>query len=316
MNYIKKIKIGQVLCKTNLFLAPMAGITDSPFRIMCLKGGAGLVCAEMVSANALAFDNKKSQKMLSISKEEHPVSMQVFGSEEETIANACKLAEKQGADIIDINAGCPVKKVNKAGAGAVLMKDLPKLARIVNAAVKSVKIPITLKTRIGLTCGNLLACDLVKLAQDNGAAAITLHARYASQMHNGEPDLKALEKARAVCKIPLIANGGAVDGKTTNALFETGANAVMIGRGAIGNPFLFTELATGKEALTFKEKMALFEKLVEQNVIYYGEKTGVSRTKKVVGFWVKGVNQAAILRQKLVLANTLKEVKEILNAVK
>lgn len=316
MKYIKEIKIGKVLCKTNLFLAPMAGITDSPFRIMCLKGGAGLVCAEMVSANALAFDNKKSQKMLSISKEEHPVSMQVFGSEEETIANACKLAESQGADIIDINAGCPVKKVNKAGAGAVLMKDLPKLARIVNAAVKSVKVPITLKTRIGLTCGNLLACDLVKLAQDNGASAITLHARYASQMHSGEPDLKALEKARSVCKIPLIANGGAVDEKTTNALFETGADGVMIGRGAIGNPFLFTELATGKEALTFKEKMALFENLVEQNVLYYGEKTGVSRTKKVVGFWIKGVSQAAILRQKLVLANTLKEVKEILNAVK
>ena len=316
MNYIKEIKIGSVLCRTNLFLAPMAGITDRPFRIMCLKGGAGLVCAEMVSANALAYDNKKSQKMLSISKEEHPVSMQVFGSEENTIAEACKLAEKQGADIIDINAGCPVKKVNKAGAGAVLMKDLPKLARIVKAAAKSVSVPITLKTRIGLTCGNQLACDLVKLAQDNGAAAITLHARYASQMHTGEPDLNALEKARAVCKIPLIANGGAVDKESVNALFKTGAEAVMIGRGAIGNPFLFSELATGKEALTFKEKMTLFENLVEQNVLYYGEKTGVSRTKKVVGFWIKGVQQAAILRQKLVLANTLKEVKEILSVVK
>lgn len=254
--------------------------------------------------------------MLSISKEEHPVSMQVFGSEEETIANACKLAEAQGADIIDINAGCPVKKVNKAGAGAVLMKDLPKLARIINAAVKSVKVPITLKTRIGLTAGNLLACDLVKLAQENGAAAITLHGRYASQMHNGKPDLKALEKARAVCKIPLIANGGAVDKESVETLFQTGADGVMIGRGAIGNPFLFTELATGKTALTFKEKMKLFENLVEQNVLYYGEKTGISRTKKVVGFWIKGINQAAILRQKLVLANTLKEFKEILSVVK
>ena len=316
MSYVREIKIGKVLCKTNLFLAPMAGITDSPFRIMCLKGGAGLVCAEMVSANALAFDNKKSQKMLKISKEEHPVSMQVFGSQEETIANACKLAEKQGADIIDINAGCPVKKVNKAGAGAVLMKDLPKLARIVKAAVKSVKVPVTLKTRIGLTCGNLLACDLVKLAQDNGAAAITLHARYASQMHTGQCDLKALEQARAVCKIPLIANGGAVDAASVNTLFQTGADAVMIGRGAIGNPFLFTELSTGKPALTFKEKIALFEKLVQANTFYYGEKTGISRTKKVVGFWIKGFSQAAVLRQKLVLANTLKEFKEILSTVK
>ena len=210
----------------------------------------------------------------------------------------------------------PVKKVNKAGADAVLMKDLPKLARIVNAAAKSVNIPITLKTRIGLTCGNLLACDLVKLAQDNGAAAITLHARYASQMHTGQCDLKALEQARAVCKIPLIANGGAVDAASVNTLFQTGADAVMIGRGAIGNPFLFTELSTGKPALTFKEKIALFEKLVQANTFYYGEKTGISRTKKVVGFWIKGFSQAAVLRQKLVLANTLKEFKEILSTVK
>ena len=208
MSFIKQFKIGHFTCPSNLILAPMAGITDSPFRILCLKGGAGLVCAEMVSAAALKFNSPKSLRMLKVNKDEHPLSMQVFGGDAEAIAQACKQAQQQGADIIDINAGCPVKKVNKAGAGCVLMKTPEKIAQILQAAVKSVSIPVTLKTRVSLNRTDNLAPLLTKIAQDNGAAAITLHARAAVDIHNGAPNIKFLESACAVAKIPVIANGG------------------------------------------------------------------------------------------------------------
>ena len=194
---IRPLYIGKVLLPNNLILAPMAGITDTPFRMLCLQGGAGLVCAEMVSAHALHYGNKKSGRMLQVSPKEHPVSMQIFGSDEETIAQAAQNAEAAGADIVDLNAGCPVKKINKAGAGCVLMKDEVKLARLLTAAVKSVKIPVTLKTRIALNHKEFLGARLAKLAQNCGAAAVMLHARAAVDMHSGEPDVEALAKACA-----------------------------------------------------------------------------------------------------------------------
>ena len=172
MTYIRPLAIGSFTAANNLLLAPMAGITDSPFRVLCLKGGAGLVCAEMVSAHALHYGNAKSGRMLQINPKEHPVSMQIFGSDEATIAEAARNAEAQGADIVDLNAGCPVKKINKAGAGCVLMKDEAKLGRLVEAAVKSVKIPVTLKTRIALTHKELLSVRMAKLAENAGASAV------------------------------------------------------------------------------------------------------------------------------------------------
>lgn len=318
MTFIKPLKIGGFTCSNNLILAPMAGITDGPFRIMCLKGGAGLVCAEMVSAHALKFSNKKSIQMLQVDKKEHPLSMQVFGGDAESIALACRLAQDCGADIIDINAGCPVKKVNKAGAGCVLMKDPQKIAEIIKAAVASVKIPVTLKTRVSLNRTDILATLLAKIAQDNGAAAITLHARAAVDVHSGPPNLKALEEACKAVSIPVIGNGGVTDEASAKAMFETGVSGIMIGRGAIGNPFIFKELEAkfgGAEAkpLQAEDKINLFKELVEENVRFYGERTGISRSKKTVGYWVKGFNGSSSVRERFVRAETLKEVQEILS---
>ena len=320
MGYIKKLQIGDFVCPSNLVLAPMAGITDTPFRILCLKGGAGLVCAEMVSASALKYNNAKSVKMLKVSKEEHPISMQVFGGDAQSIASACKQAQEQGADIIDINAGCPVKKVNKAGAGCVLMKTPEKIAEILQAAVKSVKIPVTLKTRVSLNREDNLAPLLTKIAQDNGASAITLHARAAADVHNGAPNIKFLESACRVAKIPVIANGGIQNARDAKTMFEAGARAVMIGRGAIGNPFIFREIKEelngGHSApLSDSEKARIFLSLVEENVKFYGERIGISRSKKTVGYWLHGFNNAAAVRENFVRCETLLQAKGILSLV-
>lgn len=317
MSFIKPLKLGGFTCPNNLVLAPMAGITDAPFRIMCLKGGAGLVCAEMVSASALKYSNAKSVRMLAVDNKEHPVSMQVFGGDAQTIAEACRLAQESGADIIDINAGCPVKKVNKAGAGCVLMKEPEKIAQIVSAAVKSVKIPVTLKTRVSLNRTDILAPLLAKIAQDNGAAAITLHARAAVDVHSGPANLKALEDACKVVTIPVIGNGGVVDAASAKDMFETGVSGVMIGRGAIGNPFIFTEVIQtlgGGEItpLTPQQKVAMFRQLVEENVRFYGERTGVCRSKKTVGYWIKGFKDSSAVREKFVRSITLKEAMDAL----
>ena len=262
----------------------MAGITDSPFRVLCLKGGAGLVCAEMVSAHALHCGNEKSERMLQVNPKEHPVSMQIFGADETTIAEAAKNAEACGADIVDLNAGCPVKKINKAGAGCVLMKDEAKLGRLLEAAVKSVKIPVTLKTRIALTHRELLGARLAKLAERCGCAAVTLHARAAVDVHSGEPNIGAVAEACATVKIPVIGNGGVLTAETAKKFLQAGCAGVMIGRGAIGNPFIFQDIINafeGKAPVSNSpaKRLEIYLNLIRENVSYYGERIGVNRSR-------------------------------------
>ena len=288
MTLIKPLQIASFTAPNNLLLAPMAGITDTPFRILCLQGGAGIVCAEMVSAHALHYGNPKSGRMLQVAKKEHPVSMQLFGADEQTIAEAAKNAEAQGADLIDLNAGCPVKKINKAGAGCVLMKDELKLGRLIEAAVKAVKIPVTLKTRIALNHKELLAVRMAKLAQNAGASAITLHARAAVDVHAGAPNIEAVAEACLAVNIPVIGNGGVVNASVAKQFLEAGCAGVMIGRGAVGNPFIFQDIQdeiAGKPVrpLTASKKLEIYLALIRENVSYYGERIGVNRSRKTAG---------------------------------
>lgn len=317
MTIIRPLVIGKLSLPNNLVLAPMAGITDSPFRILCLKGGAGLVCAEMVSAHALHYGNAKSGRMLQVSPKEHPVSMQIFGSDEQTISQAAQNAAAAGADIVDLNAGCPVKKINKAGAGCVLMKDEPKLARLLTAAVKSVKIPVTLKTRIALNHQEFLGARLAKLAEDCGAAAVSLHARAAVDVHSGEPDVEALAKACAAVKIPVIGNGGVTSAARVKEFLAAGCAGVMIGRGAVGNPFIFQDIIdelAGRPvpAHTPQKRLEIYLKLIEENVAYYGERIGINRSRKTAGYWINGFPNASAVRGQFVRLDTLKEVKTLL----
>ena len=317
MTLIHPLSIGNITLPNNLVLAPMAGITDSPFRILCLQGGAGLVCAEMVSAHALHYGNAKSGRMLQVSPKEHPVSMQIFGSDEETIKEAAQNAAAAGADIVDLNAGCPVKKINKAGAGCVLMKDEVKLARLLTAAVKSVKIPVTLKTRIALNHKEFLGVRLAKLAEDCGAAAVTLHARAAVDMHSGEPDVAALAKACAAVKIPVIGNGGVTTAARAQEFLQAGCAGVMIGRGAVGNPFIFQDITdelAGRPVQnhTPQKRLEIYLKLIKENVDYYGERIGINRSRKTAGYWISGFPNAASVRGEFVRLETWQEVRVLL----
>lgn len=321
MTLIRPLTVGTFTAPNNLLLAPMAGITDSPFRILCLKGGAGIVCAEMVSAHALHYGNPKSGRMLQVSKKEHPVSMQIFGADEQTIIEAAKNAQAQGADIIDLNAGCPVKKINKAGAGCVLMKDEAKLGHLLEAAVKAVTVPVTLKTRIALNHKEMLAVRLAKLAENAGAAAITLHARAAVDVHTGAPNIAAVGEACAAVKIPVIGNGGITNGAVAEQFLKAGCAGVMIGRGAIGNPFIFqdiqTELAGGETApMTAQKRLEIYLSLIHENVSYYGEKIGVNRSRKTAGYWINSFPGAAEVRGQFVRLDKLADIEKLFKAVK
>ena len=316
MNYIHPLQIGSFTAANNLLLAPMAGITDSPFRVLCLKGGAGIVCAEMVSAHALHYGNAKSGRMLQVNPKEHPVSMQIFGSDEATIAEAARNAEAQGADIVDLNAGCPVKKINKAGAGCVLMKDEAKLGRLIEATVKSVNIPVTLKTRIALTHKERLGARLAKLAQNAGASAVTLHARAAVDVHSGPPNIEAVAEACSAVTIPVIGNGGILTADTARQFLQAGCAGVMIGRGAVGNPFIFQDIQdalAGKEpsSHTPKSRLAVYLDLIRENVAYYGERIGVNRSRKTAGYWIKDFPNAAEVRGLFVRLDALADIEKL-----
>lgn len=238
--------------------------------------------------------------------------MQIFGGDAESISIAAKAAEAAGADIIDINAGCPVKKINRAGAGCVLIKDEKLLASIVNAAVNSVSIPVTLKTRIGLTAGDFKGDKIAKLAENEGAAAVIMHARYAGNVHGGPADLEALAKVVSAVKIPVIGNGGIVDVNTADKMFETGVRGIMVGRGAIGNINIFKSIINGCDIeLNPKENVKIFFNLIKQNVNFYGEKNGIARSRKTVGFWIKGFPMAGEIRGEFVKLNTLAAVQKL-----
>lgn len=316
MSLITPLKIGGFTARNNLLLAPMAGITDSPFRVLCIAGGAGIVCAEMVSAHALHYGNKRSTRMLAVNPKEHPVSMQVFGSDEQTIAAAAKAAESFGADIIDINAGCPVRKINRAGAGCVLMGDEAKLGRLVEAAVKSVKVPVTLKTRISLKRGQFLGAQLARVAESAGAAAVVMHARAAQDVHSGPPDVDALAAVCAAVKVPVIGNGGVLDASMAKQFLQAGCAGVMVGRGAVGNPFIFQDIidelaGMPPQAHSPQKRMGIYLKLIEENVSYYGEKIGVNRSRKTSGYWIKDFPNAAAVRGEFVRLDSLEEIKKL-----
>lgn len=314
--WVHELKIGSFIAPNNLWLAPMAGVTDGPFRALCLRGGAGVVCAEMVSAHAVHYGNARSRRMLQVDAREKPVSMQIFGSDEQTIAEAALAAEACGADVIDINAGCPVKKINKAGAGCVLMKDPVHLGRLVAAAVKAVKVPVTLKTRIALKRGVLLGAEIARVAESEGAAAVAMHARAAEDVHSGEPDLEALAHVCAAVKIPVLGNGGIADGAVAEQFFKAGCAGLLIGRAAVGNPYIFRDIAQALNGQTPAptgpaRRVQIYLELIEENVLRYGEKIGIGRSKKTAGYWLRDFPNAAEVRGRFVRLEQLADIRSL-----
>ena len=314
---LRPLRVGAVTLQNNLALAPMAGITNAAFRILAAGGGAGLVVTEMVSAESLKYGNKKSFKMLELLPGEHPAAVQVFGADPASMALAAQAAERAGADMVDINAGCPVKKVRRSGAGAELMRSPMLLADIVSRMAKSVKVPVTVKFRTGLEAGENLAPLLARVCEEAGAAAITLHARPASQFHSGPVNLEHLAAAAAAVKIPVFGNGGVENAAQARAMLEAGCAGVAVGRAAVFNPAVFAEIAAGLSGAEARppsdaDRMRLFLRFLELNAGIYGEEHGLARARKLVGYWLKGLPGAAGARGAFMKLKTLKEAEELL----
>ncbi len=329
---IKALKIGSVGLRNNLALAPMAGITNSAFRSLCIEGGAGLVVSEMVSAESIRYGNKKSLKLLEICPSEHPIAMQIFGADPEGMAVAARFASELGADIIDINAGCPVKKVLRSGSGAALMKEPSILEAIIKKTVKAVKLPVTVKIRCGLTSGEVISPRLARVIEGAGASAITLHGRAASSFHTGPVDYDAMAATAAAVRIPVFGNGGVRTAADACKILETGCAGVAIGRAAVENPSVFLEIAESLRGssrdikpdaslcaakhtggiVDFARRINLFIRFLELNTALYGGDEGVVRARKLVGYWLKGSPNSSALRGKFMKAAGLNEARALL----
>ncbi|GHT11863.1 tRNA-dihydrouridine synthase [Endomicrobiia bacterium] len=300
---VKKLSLGNIEFDNNIILAPMAGITDLPLRRLAKSGGAGLVYTGMLSARALVRSDEKTEKLLKTTEDERPVAAQIFGSAAHIMAEAAKIVRNSGVDIIDVNLGCPVKKVAKAGAGAKLLADEKLVSEILESVVKSVDVPVTVKIRTGLLPEHNAATEIIKVAYNCGIKMVAVHARPASQGHSGFPDLKLFAASCAGAKIPVIANGGVVDEKTAaDFLRVPNCAGIMIGRGALGNYSIFKRLeaffSSGKKLPlpSKKEKVEWLKKHVQYSVEYYGEKKGFVVMKKVFHYYVKDLPNVAKIR--------------------
>lgn len=270
------MKIGSIEFKDNpLFLAPMEDVTDPAFRLICKRFGADMVYTEFVSADALIRNVPRTEQKLTIHDEERPIAIQIYGRDSEPMSEAAKIAEAAKADIVDINFGCPVKKVAGKGAGAGLLNDIPKMLQITSSIVKSVNVPVTVKTRLGWDDSSKVIVDLALRLQDCGIAALTIHGRTRAQLYKGEADwsLIGAVKNHPQIKIPIIGNGDVTTPERAKYNFDTyGVDAVMIGRGSIGRPWIFSEIKhffeTGRveEILTFEEKKEVLKEHVIASV--------------------------------------------------
>jgi tRNA-dihydrouridine synthase B len=313
--------IGGVPLDNPVVLAPMAGITDPPFRKICKAYGPGLLCGEMVSATALRFGSERTQGMLRIDPGEKPVSIQLFGSEPAVMAAAAQQIAAAGADIIDINMGCPVPKVVGNGEGAALLKDLPLAAAIVQAVVRSVTVPVTVKFRLGWDEQCIVAPELARIAADNGAAAVTLHARTRDQFYEGRADWTWIARIKERAPIPVIGNGD-VDSPQAAArmIQETGCDGVMIGQAAMGRPWLLGQvtafLTEGRriDEPPLEEKFRVMLDHLRLQVQFSGAERGLREMRKHFGWYLRGLPGAARMRDRInaiteldVLRDTLRE---------
>jgi len=317
---VHTLNIGGISCRNNLLLAPMAGISDAPLRLLCLRGGAGLVFAEMVSAMAVKYENARSVRMLGLEPGEHPCAMQIFGGDGEAVALAARAAIAGGADIVDLNCGCPVPKIVRSGAGVALMRDEKKFALVIRAAVAAAgKTPVTVKTRVGLKKGTVLAPRLAFIAQEEGACAVTVHGRYAEAVHSGPVDMDAVAATCASVKIPVMGNGGICDAKTGRAFLDAGCAGLMIGRAAAGDPLIFSRIAAELDGEKYagpdqRAKAALFLELLDMCAARYGEEPGLMRSRKVLGYWINGFPNCAHIRARFMATNDFHKARNLLKS--
>ena len=310
--YNKELVIGNVKLNSNLVLAPMAGITDRAFRIICEKFNPGLVYTEMISAKGLFYNDDKTNQLLNMSDEKRPIAVQIFGSDVESMKYAAKYVSKY-ADIIDINMGCPAPKVVKNGDGSKLLLDLPKATEIIDAVVKNSSVPVTVKFRKGWDDDHIVATDIAKIAEEHGVSAITIHGRTRSEFYSGNADWKIIKKVKESVNIPVIGN---VDVKSTDdvkKMFElTGVDGIMIGRSALGNPWIFEkirlELLGQKFDISNKDKLNLILEQLNYEIIDKGERVAINEMRKHISWYIKNTKDASKIRDKI---NQIADRKEL-----
>ncbi len=314
MKYLKKLKIGNVELENNLILAPMAGVTNRPFRTICKEiGNPGLVCTEMASSKAMFHNDQKTKRLLNTDGEKRPISYQIFGSDVETMAFSAKYVS-EFADIIDINMGCPAPKVVKNGDGSKLLLDLDKAEEIMKAVVQNSEVPVTLKIRKGWDKENIVAVEVAKIAEKAGISAITVHGRTRSEFYTGIADLDIIKKVKENVNIPVIGNGDVIDEITAKKMFEyTGVDGIMIGRGSFGNPWIFRNiiyyLQNGEKLSepTNQEKLEVMKEHIKLAVEEKGE-IAIKELRKHIAWYTKNMKNSSEFRNSINKIETEKEL--------
>lgn len=311
------MQIGNVVLKNNVFLAPMAGVTDLSFRRLCTRYGAGLVYSEMVSSKALYYNDKKTKKLLTSTDDEKPLAVQIFGSDANIMAKTAYMALETGAEILDINMGCPAPKIANNGDGSALMKNPKLIGEIVKAVVSAVDVPVTCKIRSGFEEENFL--EVAKIIEENGASAIAVHPRTRKMYYSGHSNWDIIKEVKENLSIPVIGNGDIVAPQDAiDMISQTGCDAVMIGRSAQGNPFIFKQIAElmEKGEVTYypsvAEKLSVIKEHISMMAEDKGEHIAVLEARKHVAWYIKGMKDSASMRQKV---NTMTSLSELMKVI-
>lgn len=316
---IKPLKIGSVTLPNNLILAPMAGVTDLPFRLLCKEQGAGLLCMEMVSAKAILYKNRNTESLLEIDPRENPVSLQLFGSDPEIISNIAHQIEDRPFDILDLNMGCPVPKIVNNGEGSALMKN-PKLAgEIIRETVKVIDKPVTVKIRKGFDDEHINAVEMAKIAEDAGAAAVAVHGRTREQFYSGRADWDIIRQVKEAVSIPVIGNGDLLTAEDVIAMeAQTGCDGFMIARGAQGNPWIFRQILhyfeTGEHLAkpTLEEVTQMILRHARMMLEFKGEYIGIREIRKHAAWYTAGYPNSARLRVAINNVESFEALEELL----